>query len=654
MTHRDEQVRHPGLVLAPRVTILCAAALDVACGAVGDHAAEEEGVEPGEGAAEAGDEPPADGEVGVAGVVDLAGEAVPAVDEDGVAARRRDGRRVAHRLPRQLREGPARHEGAALRGPEAVLLAVAAVPHPVDEEVREVQRRERVRVPPVRRRRLVGQVDGAVAVRQRHAGQVPEDEHEPPLLVVHVPGGDDELLAFGARVGVQVVRHDDEADLAADVAVLLILARRGAAREQEQDEPGQAHLEEHLKVEDAEHARVQLRAHEEVVDGVSRHPVRGPAGKGRDVGHDADEEAREDRDRHERAELVDDGVQREQAREVQPSGQGDGRVEGRVGRAVVLHLLATIVSERLAVGPDAGEETVAGALEDEECPVYGPGPGVRESSGVDKLEEVLGKLAPALVGRPRWELAVVVGRPYPHIPHQEGEAKHHGRCAQGAAELKLSRVVDLGVQPSLPTVDHVFPGVAISVAISVAIGMTVAVGSTLQFLGGAVGLDLWIRAQQLLWRGGGLGGHVIFLDVLDEFGSAAPPESAFALGTLGRRARIAVEVGTVGGGLGLAARGTVTRRFNHALEEFLLPFRKSVNAGFHVSFRPECVGTGWAQESNQSTKMPASLPDKHSVQVGAFSLHLSVPKPHGDTMQMMEKNWTLWLYFWLKLTSASV
>ena len=36
---------------------------------------------------------------------------------------------------------------------------------------------------------VIGKVDGAVAVAKWHTGKVPEDEHEAPFLVVHVPGG---------------------------------------------------------------------------------------------------------------------------------------------------------------------------------------------------------------------------------------------------------------------------------------------------------------------------------------------------------------------------------------------------------------------------------------------------------------------------------
>ena len=47
-----------------------------------DHAGEEDRVKPWEWTVEAGDQAPGDGEVGITGVVDLAGVSVPPIDEN--------------------------------------------------------------------------------------------------------------------------------------------------------------------------------------------------------------------------------------------------------------------------------------------------------------------------------------------------------------------------------------------------------------------------------------------------------------------------------------------------------------------------------------------------------------------------------------------
>ena len=90
-------------------------------------------------------------------------------------------------LPRNLRECVTCDKLALFHGTEAVLLAVAAIPDPVPEEIRHIEDGQGPRVPAILRRMMVGNIDGAVAVRQRNTSEVPEDKHETPLLIVHVP-----------------------------------------------------------------------------------------------------------------------------------------------------------------------------------------------------------------------------------------------------------------------------------------------------------------------------------------------------------------------------------------------------------------------------------------------------------------------------------
>lgn len=76
VTYRNEQVGHLSLILGPSLTVLGATPLDVTQGTVRNHCGEEDRVEPGEGAREAGDQTPVEGKVEVASVVDLASLAV--------------------------------------------------------------------------------------------------------------------------------------------------------------------------------------------------------------------------------------------------------------------------------------------------------------------------------------------------------------------------------------------------------------------------------------------------------------------------------------------------------------------------------------------------------------------------------------------------
>lgn len=179
-----------------------------------DHTCEEERVEPRERAVEASNESPVQGKVQVAGVVDLARLAIyrrvscrilfsdkkaltPPINQDLMPIRGRKSLGVFHRLPRQLRERVTEHHGSTLLLTETVLLAVGCVPDPVDKQIGGIEKDQEVAVPVVGRGIVVGEVDGAVAVAQRHTSQVPENQHESPFLIVHVP----EHVSFGIIQG---------------------------------------------------------------------------------------------------------------------------------------------------------------------------------------------------------------------------------------------------------------------------------------------------------------------------------------------------------------------------------------------------------------------------------------------------------------------
>lgn len=118
--------------------------------------------------------------------MNLASKTIPTIDEDG-ALRGLNSLGVLERLPWDLGESLAGNEVSLLHGSETVLLAVAAIPHPVPEEVGAVHGNQGEAVPTVSGGIVVSQVKGAVAVRERDTSKVPEDEHETPLLIVHVP-----------------------------------------------------------------------------------------------------------------------------------------------------------------------------------------------------------------------------------------------------------------------------------------------------------------------------------------------------------------------------------------------------------------------------------------------------------------------------------
>jgi len=122
----------------------------------------------------------------------------PPVNQDRRTVGGLESLRVLQSLPWQLRERVAEDHSSPLLLAEAVLLAVGCVPDPVDEEICDVEEHQKVSVPAVDGRIMVRQIDGAVAVGQRDTGKVPENEHESPFLIVHVPETDQKKANYGA------------------------------------------------------------------------------------------------------------------------------------------------------------------------------------------------------------------------------------------------------------------------------------------------------------------------------------------------------------------------------------------------------------------------------------------------------------------------
>lgn len=175
---------------------------------------------------------------------------------------------------------------------------------------------------------MVVEVQRAVAVCVWHTGDVPKDQHEAEFLVGHVPGGNDELFAFGTRVGIQPMSEHDQAQLWSDIAVLLILLETGAQRDEEQRKPGQSDLEEHFQVQDPP-PWVQRRTHEEVVQVVAGHSVVVTGDKqSPQVQNNREDETGEDPTCHDLAKHVDDSVELEDTSDVQSDYQSCRNVQG--------------------------------------------------------------------------------------------------------------------------------------------------------------------------------------------------------------------------------------------------------------------------------------------------------------------------------------
>lgn len=134
-THRNEDIGHSPLILLPSLSILLTTPGDVPVSAMRDHQAEECRVEPWEGTLEATDQGPSRCKIRIARVMNLPRLAIPAIAEQVIASLSGDGDRILDLLPWQLRERLAIESGATGPGAEHILLGIAGIPNPVDEQV---------------------------------------------------------------------------------------------------------------------------------------------------------------------------------------------------------------------------------------------------------------------------------------------------------------------------------------------------------------------------------------------------------------------------------------------------------------------------------------------------------------------------------------
>lgn len=356
-------------------------------------------------------------------------------------------------LPRQLGERLTLDTLTRLLSSESVFLGVRSIPNPVHEKIKDREQAEDDRVPAISVWVVVGEIESTVTVRKWHTRQVPEDKHKAPFLKIHIPSRDDQLLSFRACIGVKKVSEDKETHFLRNIAVVLVLPGCGCARQEKEDVPWNTDFEKHLEVEDAEHTWVELGAHEEVVEEGAGHAVFGSSEKRGEVRSNGDEEAGDDGDGHNWSKLVEDGVEWENSGDVENSGEGQSGVHTPHTRAVVRQLDIVLKRQRLSMSPNTRQETITRHLKDSKHPINDPSLCARESPSVSEVRKVSEEITKALAFLASWEFAVVVGRADPHVVHEQGEANHHGGNTEGAAELFVPRVIDLGVKSWLPAFD---------------------------------------------------------------------------------------------------------------------------------------------------------------------------------------------------------
>mmetsp|Transcript_22790 Transcript_22790/g.67155 ORF Transcript_22790/g.67155 Transcript_22790/m.67155 type:complete len:263 (-) Transcript_22790:137-925(-) len=241
------------LVLVPVRAVLGAAHVLVADGPVHEQHGEVGAVEVGHGGHEARGEAPAQGHEPVPRVVDLARHAPPARDHElGPAL----GGHVLDVLGL----------GAVRVGAEDVLLQVGAA----EDGVAQALERYHANEGPGRQLGVVRHEESRLqAVGEGHPAQVPKREHEAKAVRGDVHGREDGLFKVERVPDVEALEGRDDGHGRAHRPRELVLAHEHADVEHGPADEPRPQLAEGLQVQGA-HARVELAADEEVVDGDAR------------------------------------------------------------------------------------------------------------------------------------------------------------------------------------------------------------------------------------------------------------------------------------------------------------------------------------------------------------------------------------------------
>lgn len=97
-----------------------------------------------------------------------------------------------------------------------------------------------------------------------HSCHVPENEHEPELLVEHVPRLRDHVLGLGASVDIKSSTGQEHNHVSGDSSHLFVLLDGPREGDQEEQDPGDSYFGKHLQVDNTD-SRVKGGAHENVV-----------------------------------------------------------------------------------------------------------------------------------------------------------------------------------------------------------------------------------------------------------------------------------------------------------------------------------------------------------------------------------------------------
>jgi len=301
---------------------------------VDEHSDEEHRVEVGNDSGCPDDCTPSETHGPVSNIVGLARVFPPATGKQTVSMSSLNECRVCDRVPRELGEGLTELGDALSLHLEVTLLGHSSVPDKVGGDQSGIDHNVSKGGEAVGRGIMRSHVDDRVNIGERNTSEVPKDDHETPFLVVHVPSLGDTFFTFGASIHIKTGSKAHEKHVGSNVSESIILLASTRNGEIEDNDPRNANLCPHLKVNRTQ-TGIEGSTHEEIVNHVARHANRSLRQNRMEVGEEGNAETIDHSNAHEMAIVVNDLGEAENTSPVEDKRDNNGRVPTLDAVAVV-------------------------------------------------------------------------------------------------------------------------------------------------------------------------------------------------------------------------------------------------------------------------------------------------------------------------------
>jgi len=322
------------------------------------------------------------------GVVELTSIFEPAVDKERGTSLCHNVLGVAESTELEVGKSPRTIDvGTVEYHAETVLLTVSSVKNVVSSEVND-SKDDIVSKGELLVQRVVESVDGLSGVDKSDTGKVPEGKHPTPLLVEDVPRGGNAIFTLHDSVGVHEVSENHEGHIVRDETVQLELFDSGGHSDEEEHDPGYAHLSKHLDIEGAK-TRVENSTHEEIIDDIARAILSSETKhKTGEIDKDSDDISRNHGDHGKRTEIINNFSDGEDIVPVEDEDQDQGDIPRAEGITEILELTTTLAGDRKTLHGDTGKHNSHKDLSDLEHPVDSECVGGRGGVVAERVAEV--------------------------------------------------------------------------------------------------------------------------------------------------------------------------------------------------------------------------------------------------------------------------